>query len=355
MKRIATVIALVALALPAVPQERTFGENIDVNAVLLDVIVTDAKGNQILGLTKDDFIVKENGVAQEVESVDYLTNRTLVDTREENAPFQVEKTNEPRYFIFFFDKPQEVGVLFDQVTRAREAARDFVKNEMKPNDYVAVVGHDMRLKVYSDFTTDKKALDAALNDATKFGNGLLPDRAPADGPSILRSVGRAMLVNKTGTVYEALDVLGDSVRSIRARKNLVLFSPGIADINETIRNGTILDRSQYFDPALQSLNAANVSVYAVQLQQPIDPAVSTTPAIHQRLNELADSTGGRYFQFNTNFKPAVKSVEKANAGYYLVSYRAKKARGEKGFQKVDVQVKNPEFRVNARSGYEFGS
>lgn len=354
MKRIATVIALVALALPAVPQEqKPFGENIDVNAVLLDVIVTDKKGNQILGLTKDDFVVKENGVAQDVESVDYLTNRTLIDSREENAPFHVEKTNEPRYFIFFFDKPQDAGVLFDQLTRARDAVRDFIRNEMKPNDFVAIAGHDMRLKIYSDFTTDRKALERALSDSAKFSNGILD--ATGDGPSILRNTTRSTIVNKTGTVYEALDILGDSVRPIRARKNLVLFSPGIADVNETIRNGMILDRSQHVDPMLQSLNAANVSVYAVQLQQQIEPQTQNVPAVHQRLSELADSTGGKYFQFNTSFKPAVKSVEQSNAGYYLVSYRARKTRGEKGFQKVDVQVKNPEFRVNARSGYEFGS
>lgn len=350
MRRIAAFGIVLLAMLPAAAQ--TFQEKIDVNEVLLDVIVTDNKGNQILGLTKDDFIVKENGVAQEVESVDYLTNRVNVETREENAPFKVEKTNENRYFIFFFDKPDEPGLVFDSLNQARQAVRDFLK-DMKPTDYVAIAGHDKRLKIYSDFTTDRKALERALEQSAAFGNGLLPDRA-GSGPSILANVGKSQMVNKTGTVYEALDVLADSVRPIRARKNLVLFSPGIADINEVIRNGMIIDRSQYLDPMLQSLNAANVSVYAVQLQTLLGPS-GDVPALHQRLSEMADSTGGKYFQFNTNFKPVVKNVEKANAGYYLVSYRSKKAAGEKGFQKVDVQVKNPEFRVNARSGYEYGS
>jgi VWFA-related protein len=159
----------------------------------------------------------------------------------------------------------------------------------------------------------------------------------------------------TGSVYEALDVLADAVKPIRARKNLVLFSPGIVDISESVRHGMIVDRSRYLDPALQSLNAANVSVYSAQLQRPIETRVSTTPYFHQRLTELASATGGEYFQFGTSFKPVVKKVEKTNAGYYLVTYRSKKPRGEKGFQKVDVSLRNPEFRVVARSGYEFGS
>jgi hypothetical protein len=93
MKRIAIIVALLALALPGFAQQ--FEEKIDVNAVLLDVIVTDNKGNQILGLSKDDFVVKENGVAQEVDSVDYFTNRKLLDAREESAPFKVEQVRGP--------------------------------------------------------------------------------------------------------------------------------------------------------------------------------------------------------------------------------------------------------------------
>jgi hypothetical protein len=117
----------------------------------------------------------------------------------------------------------------------------------------------------------------------------------------------------------------------------------------------IVDRSRYLDPALQSLNAANVSVYSAQLQRPTETNVSTTPFFHQRLTELASATGGEYFQFGTSFKPVVKKVEQTNAGYYLVTYRSRHPRGEKGFQKVDVSLKNRELRIVARSGYEFGS
>lgn len=354
MRRFINVIALAALALPGFAQEQQpLREQIKVNAVLLDVIVTDPRGNQILGLTKDDFVVKENGVVQEVESVDYFTNRQLLDARESNAPFQVERTNENRYFIIFFDKP-EANALFDQLSHARNATRKFIDERMKPTDLVAIVGHDVRLKVYSDFTNDKATLRKALNESTRFGRGITT--APAgDGPSILRNVDKKQMNSHTGTVYQALDVLADAVRPVRARKNMILFSPGIADINEEIRNGMIFDRSRYLDPALGSLNAANVTVYAVQLQRQIDQAVNTTAAYHQRLSEISSETGGEYFQYSTSFTPALEKVEEKNAGYYLLTYRSNKTRGEKGFQKVNVSVKSSELRVTARSGYEFGS
>ncbi|PYQ31062.1 MAG: hypothetical protein DMF56_03930 [Acidobacteria bacterium] len=347
MRRFAIACAALVFALSAFAQEKPFEEKIDVNVVLLDVIVTDARGNQILGLSKDDFIVKEDGVTQPVDSVDYFTNRRLLDTREENAPFQVEKIRNERYFIFFFDKPNDAGVLFDELTVAREAVRNFIRNEMLEGDRVAIAGHDVRLKIYSDFTSDKKKLEKALNDSARFGPGL--DR-PTTDDGVLQHISRGEMVNQTGRVYEALRVLADATKPIRARKNLVLFSPGILEDSETVRNGVITNRSRFLDPMLEAFNGANLSVYAVQLQRDVD----TTPLFHQRLEEMASATGGQYFRFNTSFTQPLKRIENVNNGYYLLTYRTKHARGEHGYQRVKVSVKNPEFKVVARQGYQYG-
>lgn len=351
MRRFTVVLAALALSLPIFAQEQpqpALSEQIDVNVVLLDVIVTDSKGNQILGLSKDDFVVKENGVEQPLESLDYFTNRRLLDQREENAPFKVEQVkDQPRYFIFFFDKPSDPGLLFDQLTLARNAARDFI-NDMKEGDLVAIAGHDIRLKVYSDFTSDKNRLVRALDDAARFGPGIKKAGADQGVASILRNIDAAEMVKRTGTVYEALDTLADAVRPIRARKNLVLYSPGIVDVSEDIRAGMLMNRSRHLDPMLQSLNAANVSVYTVQLQRDVD----STPFIHQRLEEIASQTGGEYFRFNNTFKPSIQRIENVNNGYYVLTYRTRQA--GKGFQKVDVSVRNLDFRVTARTGYQYG-
>ena len=349
MRRSAIAVILLALALPGLAQNQPFQEQIDVNAVLLDVIVTDSKGNQILGLAKDDFIVKEDGVAQTVDSVDYFTNRRLLTAREENAPFPVEHVRGERYFILFFDKPSDIGALHDQLTLARAAAREFIREDMMEGDQVAVVGHDVRLKVYSDFTSDKRRLERALTEATRFGRGIT--RAPeGEGPSILRNIEADTMMKRTGRVYEAIRVLAEALRPIRGRKNLVLFSPGIAEQEETISNGMITTRSRYFDPMIEALNGANATVYAAQLQRD----VTLTPMFHQRLEEMAEATGGEYFRFNTTFERPLERVENVNNGYYLLTYRSRHPRGEKGFQKVEVSVRNPEFRVIARPGYQYG-
>ena len=344
-------LAVLSLALPALAQQPQagFGEQVNVEAVLLDVIVTDRNGNQILGLTENDFIVKENGVRQTLDSVDYVTSRRLINDREEKLPFNVERVREERFMIFFFDKP-DGGGMFDQLARARSAAGRFIEDDMGQSDYVAIVGHDVRLKVYTDFTNDKNKLRKGLREVALFSNGETKPSGSSNAASILRDIDRDDMMNDTGTVYEAIELLADSMRKIRGRKNLVLFSPGIREPGETVRNGMLLNESRYYQPMIEALNASNVTVYGANLIQnaPIDPV------FHQTLQRMAEETSGEYFRHATTFDPVIDRVEKATGGYYLITYRTQKPRGSRGFQKVDVTLSNPEFRVKARPGYVYG-
>ncbi|MCU1246341.1 MAG: von Willebrand factor, type [Acidobacteria bacterium] len=350
MKSLAAIVVL-ASALPLFAQEPPrFGENVEVNAVLIDTIVTDSKGNQILGLDKNDFVVKEKGVEQPLDSVAYLTNRQLLNAPEEKAPFQVERTSESRYFIFFFDKPAD-GQLFAEVAQARSAAREFIDHVMRPGDLVAIAGHDIRLKIYSDFTSEKQQLRAALDTSASFGRGLTSVPA-GSGPSIIRTIGTEEMINNTGTVYEAIDRLADGLRPIHARKELILFSAGILEPGDTVQNGVVTSRSQYYDPMVRSLNASNVTVYALNLLRGEAPE---TPAFHQTLEAMTSDTNGDYYRHAINLTAVVKQIEKQNNGYYLLSFTTHHPRGARGFQKVEVAVRNhPEMRVRARDGYTYG-
>ena len=351
MRRLAILaFSILIIALPAAAQQRVLEERVDVNAVLLDVLVTDRAGNQILGLTEDDFVVKEGGVRQTLDSVDYLTSRRLLTNREETLPFSVERMKEERYLVFFFDKP-EGGQLFDQLARARSAVNRFIDEDMGGSDLVAIVGHDVRLKVYSDFTSSKQQLKRALRDVALFSNGLTNADSPVDTPSILRHIDGGAMMSDTGTVYEGLTVLADSLRSLRGRKNLVVFSAGIHEPGESVRDGVLLNTSRYYEPMVQALNAANVTVYAANLVR----APNSAPVFHQTLERIAAETNGEYFRHAISFEPVLEQVEKATGGYYLITYRTRKPKGSSGFQKVQVTVPNPEFRVKARPGYLYGN
>lgn len=349
-KRISLALLLTATPLLAQPQQTpTYGEKLDVNLVLLDAVVTDSRGHQILGLDKNDFVIKENGVPQTVDSVDYFTNRQLLTETESKAPFKAERVHDQRYFIFFFDKPTNGAMFFDRLSLARSAVRDFINKQMKPADLAAVVSDDVRLKVYSDFTANKKQLVKAVDETATWGQGLNTATAPSGGPSILRGLSENRMVSETGTVYEALQALADATHSIHARKNIVLFSPGIHEPGEEIQNGMIVSTSRYYDPMMDALNRSNVTVYPLNLiDEPGAP-----PFIHQTLQRIAMDTNGEYFQFNTSFAPALRRIEGETNGYYLIGYYTT-AKSGRGFQKVNVALKNPDFRIRARQGYTYG-
>jgi VWFA-related protein len=334
------------------PQQNSqpFGEKVDVNLVQLDAIVTDSRGNQMLGLDKDDFIVRENGQQQTVDTVDYFTNRRLITEPEAAAKFKVERLHDDRYLIFFFDKiTSDMGSQAEMI-RARSDAMRFLEDHLRAEDKVAVVGHDVRLKVYTDFTSDKAQIRRAMNDATRYGLGIRTKNAASTGSSLLRNMDLDRMMNGTGYVYEALDLLGDALRPIRARKDVILFSNGIVGPDEDVRGGVVLNRSRYYEPMIESLNSADVTLYPISLQNGMD----VPEFVHQNLASMASDTNGQYFRLHTSYISPLNQIEKKTAGYYLISYYTKKRPGEHGFQKVDVALRNPEFKISARSGYSYG-
>ncbi len=342
-----TVLALSLLAVSAFAQQPKISEKVDVNLVLIDATVTDARGHQILGLDRNDFIVTENGKAVAVDSVDYFTNRQLLDSRENKAAFKVDRVRDDRYFIFFFDKP-ESDQLFDQLSRARRAVTNFVDKQMKPGDLVAIVGHDVRLKVYSDFTDNKKQIQSALDAAATHALGLAGATGTPDQPSIMRNIDAGRMMSHTGTVYEGLETLADALRPIRARKELVLFTPGIVANDEEVRGPIVLNESRFYRPMVEALNRANVTVYPTNL------SLDAPEVAHQTLTRIAQETGGEYFRLNVGFDTPLKKVEHTTSGYYLLAYYSPHAPGQHGFQKVSVALKNPEFTVKSREGYAYG-
>jgi VWFA-related protein len=355
------LVALCSLGRPAAAQEEKpqgqFQGQVNVNEVLLDVLVTDAKGNVIVGLDKNDFVVTENGKPVQLTGVTFYSNRRLVQSSPALAKqgLGVEQVPEDRYFILLFedqkDTAQEAPTLLSQQLEAAKRARGWIESEMLPNDWVAVASYDTRLKVQQDFTRDRKALIAAVGDAMKGKDreGNYPSRIDASkGASLLAGLPKGQeLRDKTSTLYEAMQAIARSAGNVRGRKNLLLFTFGLPGRVDTF--GQYVPDKRFFEPTVQALNANNVAAYTIDLTP---PAVEHT--LSDALNKLADDTGGRYFFNVTNFSTPLDEVAKENNGYYLLSYSGEQPAGKSGFQEVQVRTTNPEFRVKARRGYEYG-
>jgi VWFA-related protein len=161
-------IALLAVAAVAqTPQPTTEPPaptiRITTHMVLVDVVVTDKQGKAITGLHPEDFVVEENGKPQKISS--------LV-TPEENAPTPPPVlppgiySNRSQYrspgkaiTVLLLDA---LNTPFTDQAYARRQMLEFVKQQFKPGERMAIFTLTGPLHVLQDFTTDPQILQTAL-------------------------------------------------------------------------------------------------------------------------------------------------------------------------------------------------
>lgn len=340
---------------PSATETPGFSGEVTVSEVLLDALITDREGNVIVGLGPEDFRVREEGRPVDLTGVAFYSNRRyLGEAGARSLGIDPDAVPDRRYFVLFFDDQRRNaasarGLLQRQMAAARDAEK-WLREDLEPGDRVAVASFDFKLKLHADFTADREALIAAVRAAATGADGRAdwPSRRAADGAGSLAAnlpTGSA-LRDASPTIYEALQTLARAAEPIQGRKNLVLFSIGFGDVNSL---GQYMRDARYHRPTMEALNAANVAVYSVDLTEP-----GTRHPFSDALSEIALITGGRFFQNVVNFATPLEQVSRTTNGYYLLSYRAEHPAGERGFQEVEVETVNPEFRVTARSGYRFG-
>ena len=195
-----------------------------------------------------------------------------------------------------------------------------------------MAGHDVRLKIYSDFSNDSAQLSRAIDAPS-----VRPRAHSGSGP-ILSAVDKHHMMYETGRVYEALEVLGNAMRGVKGRKNLILFSPGILEPGQDIRHGMIVAQSRYYQPMIDSLNATNVTVYAMNLLEDVPRKC--------RESQTLESGAGhewRLLPASRELRSADQARGKQTNGYYLITYTSHHPKSDRGYQKVDVDVKSKEF------------
>lgn len=332
-------------------------ERIEVREVLLDVLVTDRKGNTIEGLDKSAFQVTEDGKPVEVTSLVYYGGA------EELQSAGIEETRTDRYFILLFhDQAQAAPFLRAAQMDNGRWARKWIEGELQPNDQVAVLGYDVRLKVYQDFTTDPlilaQAVDAAVRGQKEPDRWRTREADPArDGsPSLLINLPKGQTLSReTRKLQQALELIGRASEGIIGRKNLMLFSAGFGDIDDI---GVWTPDPRYYPPMKESLNTGNVAVYSIDLlgSRRGNPGARD---INDGLSALSTDTGGHYYSTYANVMAPLRNVSEDNLGYYLLSYRSEFESGTSGYREVKVKVDNPtggkKLKVKGRKGYRFGT
>jgi VWFA-related protein len=131
----------------AAPADEDEVIRVDTSLVMLDILVTDKTGTRpVEGLTKDDFVVTEDGRPQE------LSFFALGGDAERL----------PRSIVLIFDRSDSQLAYLDASV---EAAKKLV-NHLAPTDEMAIVTDDVQLAL--GFTRDKKKLKSALDSLKKY-------------------------------------------------------------------------------------------------------------------------------------------------------------------------------------------
>ncbi len=215
----------------------------ETNLVLVNVIVTDKKGNYIKDMEKKDFHVFEDNVEQPISA---FSRESEI---EPNGPAH------QRYMVLFFDDSTMDPALQIQ---ARQAAGKFVESTASPNRLMAVVDFAGSLKIAQNFTANGELLKRAVS-TVKYGT-VEPN---AEGGNVqLASMGAPSLGHAEAD-YAARSVLlsmrevAKTLQAVPGRKTLILFSAGFPLTSE---------RQSELSATIDALNKANISVYPVDVR-----------------------------------------------------------------------------------------
>lgn len=234
-------------------QER-LQHGVSVTLKLIQVYVTDDKGNPVAGLGKSDFELFEDGAR--VEITEFENHVAAPDTprggvadkaRTSDHPNSSPTTSEPlmpRKFILLFDfaynNPR--GII-----HAKAAARHFLETELRPEDEVGMISVSMArgLAIHEFLTTRHdlvgKAVEAVnTKDAVGRADEIEEEywRRQSEGASVPRSGGKSLFQlnaerqNSKTQVSQFLEImtgLAGALRHVAGRKHILFFSTGLPE------------------------------------------------------------------------------------------------------------------------------
>lgn len=363
------------------PQFRT-----DINFVELHVSVSDARGAHVAGLTRDEFRVRERGVQQEVATFEEVAlplppsaggSRTVLP----NVDPSVADTGHlaaGRIYILVFDAQ---GLRSSATPKYARQLAQFVDDALTPADLAAVV--NLSSGIYTPFTSSKPRLRAALELDSYYrgamsqetlpgtpGGGGRFDAAVADAMADLAvafATGeRSRETTNRAAVFAAVARLAEYVSGFEGRrKSLVYFSGGTDLLTASGTPRTSLDagaRGGAYTAMLRALQAANVSVYSVDLEglarfDPYDaggaasalPSTIGTayaPAV-EMMRAIADDTGGIAAIGYNDLSAPFRRIVEDNSRYYVIGYVSNQAPDGRTHD-VSVEVQGRQVTVRTR-------
>jgi VWFA-related protein len=342
MKHVAVLPVILSLfaLIPSAGAQQTYIETFEVRLHNLDIVVTDKSGAPVTGLSKEDFVVLEDGVPQAITNFSIYDSASgsaaTAERPAEQAP--VVEPPPPRRIVFFIDEIRMQKIARDRLFRSVQQ----ILRTMRPEDVAAVLT-PVGTNVLQEFTSDQVVLEAALKKAIDASTLEAMTQQYRDMHRVMWELESAY--NKSGAFSRSLQLhlairtyveasrrrvahrLGQIRATVAAmagqegRKVLVLITEGLSAIpgaevygfeeemkspsaidstdrlNSAIGSGT--DFSKDIDDLARMAAARGVTIYALEPEVPIRLAlrgdVSADPKEDKYQSYTSEETRPRYF------------------------------------------------------------
>lgn len=306
-RAIALLCIVEALIAPALAHQNDQVIKLETDLVTIDATVTDKDGNFIRKLTREDFVVFEDGQPQKLDF--FEANEEAALTRSLAVVFALDTSGSI--------KPEEIE-------KQREATESFVKL-VRPESLFAVITFSSEIRVLQDFTSEPQKISQAF-----------------------RKIGEITGLSRIfGTIDRAVSMLKRVPRfrgGRRLRRVVIVITDGFDNLDSTDQQDLI-----------RRANDAEVTVYSITL-----PSYTPGPGTGRFMtlldvSRIVPMTGGADFSADTkDFTPVFKAIaEEIRSGYTLAYYPPEKNRRDGRVHQISVEVRKTGAIVRtSRNSYQ---
>ncbi len=394
MKKIFKIIVfatlLFNLGLKSKSIDQSFHYKVTVTLKLIEVYVTDEKGNPVTDLTQSDFEIYDNGKFQPIAHFEkHIFPESNTKTQQTRVDFPGKNLRMPRKFFLFFD------FAFNNpkgIKKSKEAALHFIKNQLQPMDEVGLLSYSVfrGLTFYEYLTKDHERIINLIKEiGIKELIGKIEDMEAKYWQAVTgHSLGDAsqesqsldvgfqkqasmprIRVPKRSSIYyyQILDYLkkikelGKALRYISGVKNIIFFSSGVyssllygigapfGSIGHTSFGDPYL-RGKY-EEMIKELSSSNCRIYTLNVEDLASIVYKDDEMTGSySLKRLSKGTGGKYFGNTRNYQNIMEEIHKLTSSYYVLGYYIDEKFDGK-YHKIKVKVKRKGCKIFAQRGY----
>ena len=297
----------------------------NISLVQLNVGVVDRQGRAVTSLARDDFVVYEDGVKQSIQQFETV-----------DAPFSL---------VLLLDMSGSTINFRQQLKLASQRFLD----ALGPEDRVAVVQFNAKIKSLAGFSTDRKKSAYAIEIAEGAGE-----------THFYAALKYALNeLEKEGKRRKAVVVLTDGLDTQLRKADRDTVAK--AQTDEEALAAIKPEASAELNSVLAGADRQGVTIYPLALPSG-DPKRLPIPgpditgiysAARARLQTLAVRTGGRLNEINRldNMARLYAEVAADLRTLYTVAYRAPADRPRGKWHEIRIEVAHPELIARTKPGY----